>query len=70
MNIAHDQGDGFLGAAIAVRAELTAKTKDAKFAPARGKVSRGELLNRRGPHSFIIAGWSDIDGMTHVSRAL
>lgn len=54
--IAHDERDGFLDAAIAVRAKVSAKAVDAERAPTRGKVRGCNLLGFVLTHCLHYSG--------------
>ncbi len=71
LHIAHDQGDGFFDAAVAVVA-LAAKAIDAELAPARGEIGGSYLLDFVFTHANIIAaecGGDAMDMVTLVSNS-
>src|ERR1700683_913130 len=55
VNVPHDQGSGFLDAAVSIRTGFEAKAMDAELAPARGEIRGCELLNCVVAHILIIA---------------
>jgi hypothetical protein len=72
LRISHDQGHGFLDAAIPVGTGFAAKSVNAKLAPARGEVGGGDLANGCA-HTNIIsatAGGKLNVGLSDISEAL
>ena len=47
VNVAHHQGDSFFNAAVSVGAEFSAKAMDPEFAPARGEIRGGDVVELR-----------------------